>query len=158
MMVRRRPGDKPLSKPMVVNLLTHICITRPQWVKATARLWPDTVYVQTEPAQGVSESVNTTVAQTLLKWIITFNNLIGVSKWRLQRNVRSSIITMVCRKSCDIGKKHFVASVLGHMSVKESHFPATQLFAQQLSELVAMTKTSKLCFTDPLCWEPNGNR
>ena len=30
----RRSGDKPLSEPMVVSLLTHICITRPQWVKA----------------------------------------------------------------------------------------------------------------------------
>ena len=28
----RRSGDKPLSEPMMVNLLTHICITRPQWV------------------------------------------------------------------------------------------------------------------------------
>ena len=28
----RRPGDKPLSEPMVVNLLTHICVTRPQRV------------------------------------------------------------------------------------------------------------------------------
>ena len=28
----RRPGDKPLSEPMVVSLLTHICVTRPQWV------------------------------------------------------------------------------------------------------------------------------
>ena len=32
-MARRRPGDKPLSGPMMVSLLTHICITRPQWVK-----------------------------------------------------------------------------------------------------------------------------
>ena len=32
-MVWRRPGDKPLSEPMMVNLLTHICVTRPQWVK-----------------------------------------------------------------------------------------------------------------------------
>ena len=29
------PGDKPLSEPMVVSLLTHICVTRPQWVKET---------------------------------------------------------------------------------------------------------------------------
>ena len=28
-----RPGDKPLSEPMMVSLLTHICITWPQWVK-----------------------------------------------------------------------------------------------------------------------------
>ena len=31
-MAWRRPGDKPLSGPVVVSLLTHICITRPQWV------------------------------------------------------------------------------------------------------------------------------
>ena len=28
----RRPGDKPLSEPMMVSLLTHICVTWPQWV------------------------------------------------------------------------------------------------------------------------------
>ena len=27
-----RPGDKPLSEPMMVSLLTHICVTRPQRV------------------------------------------------------------------------------------------------------------------------------
>ena len=31
-MVWRRSGDKPLSEPMMVSLLTHICVTRPQWV------------------------------------------------------------------------------------------------------------------------------
>ena len=31
-MAWRRPGDKPLFEPMLVNLVTHICITRPQWV------------------------------------------------------------------------------------------------------------------------------
>ena len=31
-MAWHRPSDKPLSEPMMVNLLTHICITRPQWV------------------------------------------------------------------------------------------------------------------------------
>ena len=31
-MAWRRPGDKPLSEPMIVNLPTHICVTRPQWV------------------------------------------------------------------------------------------------------------------------------
>ena len=31
-MAWRRPGDKPLSEPMVVSSLTHICVTWPQWV------------------------------------------------------------------------------------------------------------------------------
>ena len=35
-MAWRRPGDKPLSEPMVDSLLTHICVTRPQWVNTEA--------------------------------------------------------------------------------------------------------------------------
>ena len=31
-MAWRRPGDKPLSEPMMVSLTTHICVTRLQWV------------------------------------------------------------------------------------------------------------------------------
>ena len=32
-MAWHRPGDKPLSEPMMLILLTHICASRPQWVK-----------------------------------------------------------------------------------------------------------------------------
>ena len=32
-MAWRRPGNKPLSEPMLVSLLTNICVTRPRWVK-----------------------------------------------------------------------------------------------------------------------------
>ena len=31
-MAWRRSCDKPLSEPMIVILLTHVCVTRPQWV------------------------------------------------------------------------------------------------------------------------------
>ena len=34
-MAWRRPGDKPLSEPMMVSSLTHIWVTRPQWVNVT---------------------------------------------------------------------------------------------------------------------------
>ena len=34
-MAWRRQGDKPLSESMMVRLLTHICVTRPQWVNYT---------------------------------------------------------------------------------------------------------------------------
>ena len=33
-MAWRRPGDKPLSEPMMASLLTHICVTQPH------TLWP----------------------------------------------------------------------------------------------------------------------
>ena len=42
-MAWRRPGDKPLSEPMMVNLLTHICVTGPQWVKGE---WEDSITIQ----------------------------------------------------------------------------------------------------------------
>ena len=31
-MAWRRPGDKPLSEPRMESLLTHVCVTRLQWV------------------------------------------------------------------------------------------------------------------------------
>ena len=39
-MVWRRPGDKPLSEPMMVSLQTHICVTRPQWVNGQYTIYP----------------------------------------------------------------------------------------------------------------------
>ena len=38
-MTRRRPGDKPLSEAMMASLLTHICVTRPQWVNENGHHW-----------------------------------------------------------------------------------------------------------------------
>ena len=37
-MAWRRPGDKPSSEPMMVSLLTHICVTRPQSVNGGLRV------------------------------------------------------------------------------------------------------------------------
>ena len=35
-MAWRQPGDKPLSEAMMVRLMMHICVTRPQCVKAVS--------------------------------------------------------------------------------------------------------------------------
>ena len=32
-MAWRPTGDKPSSGPMIITLLTHVCVTRPQWLK-----------------------------------------------------------------------------------------------------------------------------
>ena len=34
-MAWRRPGDKPLSGPIMVRLPMHICVTRPQWINTS---------------------------------------------------------------------------------------------------------------------------
>ena len=38
-MAWRRPGDKPLSEPMMVYLPMHICVTGLQWVNRNGRVW-----------------------------------------------------------------------------------------------------------------------
>ena len=40
-MAWRRLGDKPLSEPMMDSLPTHICVTRPQWVKVIHIIGPE---------------------------------------------------------------------------------------------------------------------
>ena len=56
-MAWRRPGDKPLSEPMMVRLPTQICVTRPQWVKA----------YQTSP-RGVCKNTERHTAHTIVSW------------------------------------------------------------------------------------------
>ena len=36
-MAWRRPDDKPLFEPMLVSLLTHICVTGPQWANRISK-------------------------------------------------------------------------------------------------------------------------
>ena len=44
-MAWRRPGDKPLSEAIMVSLLTHVCVTRPQWVNCcTLQVITSSVY------------------------------------------------------------------------------------------------------------------
>ena len=51
-MAWRRSGDKPLSEAMMVSLLKHICVTRPQWVNSSSpsvaymRQWSESALVQ----------------------------------------------------------------------------------------------------------------
>ena len=69
-MVWLKPGDKPLSEAMIVRLLTHVCITRPQWIKGLI------------PPNSMLASI---ISILLIKWIpnniiclggkITSNNL-----------------------------------------------------------------------------------
>ena len=42
-MTWRRSGDKPLSEPMMVSLLTHICVTQPQWVECKVYWFRNTI-------------------------------------------------------------------------------------------------------------------
>ena len=75
-MAWRRTGDKPLSEPMMDSLLTHICVTRPQWVNE--------IDMETKNEQHAC-SVSTSLQQTALfkccqlstMWI-SFSHLVNI--------------------------------------------------------------------------------
>ena len=57
-MTWRRPGDKPLSEPMVSRLPTHICVTRPQWVKDTRIQGPSRMKTKNRPRKRDLKSLS----------------------------------------------------------------------------------------------------
>ena len=61
-MAWRRSGDKPLSEPMMISLPTHICVSRPQWVKKTNKTWTmwtflDVLQTDVFLSNGVAETL-----------------------------------------------------------------------------------------------------
>ena len=44
-----RPGDNPLSEPMLVRLPTYICVNRPQWVKVSNQTQKRLCFLGVEP-------------------------------------------------------------------------------------------------------------
>ena len=69
----RRPGDKPLSEPMMVRLPTHICVARPQWVKGSDT---STGWLVDPSAKSIGNSPKdnfTTINQIMsLQWFCKF--------------------------------------------------------------------------------------
>ena len=78
-MAWRRPGDKPLFEPMMVNLLTHMCVTRPQWVKVsfTPDLLPRPILQQANPLfqYHSGQDIMTTKSWSMASWGITLSPL-----------------------------------------------------------------------------------
>ena len=71
-----RPGDKPLSEPMLVSLLTHICVTLPQWVKTIINsLW------QVMPC-----------GNTRGEWVFKLKGL----SWTADNKVHVSCVIIIC--------------------------------------------------------------
>ena len=69
-MAWRRPGDKPLSEPVMVSLLTHICVTRPRWVNKSL---PGSLMIHSSHYQNHwwSTQVITRIIDDPLQWLLT---------------------------------------------------------------------------------------
>ena len=69
-MACRRPGDKPLSEPMMVSLPTHICVTRPQCVKTSILLSTKSLSRILSPAQFLSISNKPAATSLIGYWFL----------------------------------------------------------------------------------------
>ena len=67
-MAWRRPGNKPLSEPMVVCLPTHICVAWPQWVKIDVQSFTHLLY------HAIKHSLRLTINP--IHWPVTPQNTI----------------------------------------------------------------------------------
>ena len=63
-MTWRLSGDKPLSEPMMVRLLMHICVTRLQWVKEQTKF----LYVVRSSSSLVERGLNDDQMWAWSKW------------------------------------------------------------------------------------------
>ena len=79
MMAWHRPGDKALSEPMTVSLQTHICVTRPQWVKKIWCIGDDSrKKISVSSISKCLHSFNFDIVMPIMKCIVlTFFRLLG---------------------------------------------------------------------------------
>ena len=84
-MAWRRPGDKPLSEPMMVRLPTHICVTRPQWVKVLSVFSRDLFQIFTivNDDDGTFYSFSAQLATMAIISVLALNGHISVTKKRV---------------------------------------------------------------------------
>ena len=93
----RRPGDKPLSEPMMVSSLTHICVTWPQWVKRRYMCACVCLYTETEMSfwRNVRRCIGT--LNIVIGYIRCFGNLRYWKSRKLRQNedISVSVISLV---------------------------------------------------------------
>ena len=117
LMAWRRPGDKPLSEPLTVRLPTHICTTRPQWVKYVTTVL---CHLSTVPEQILMLISIFDHSLMLIVKMIIFAHHFHLFNWvwftktsLMQNNIRKLwnkiLATGVCKIKSNLGKiVHFI--------------------------------------------------
>ena len=96
-MAWHRPGHKPLSEPVMVNLLTHICVTRPQWVNLIGRMCLEITFFKWLPHLPRPIELNLDVWEIqvqliLVVWSIEATYCLGISPTRHTGSISVKIL------------------------------------------------------------------
>ena len=69
-MAWRWPGDNPLSEPMLVSFLMHMCVTQPQWFDNTTVIMFTKIAKFMGPTWGPPGSCRPQMCPTLAPWTL----------------------------------------------------------------------------------------
>ena len=84
-----QPGDQPLSEPIMVSLLMHICVTWPQWINSTYHFFSVPVHKQSQyhacwcPVSWTSEAVISRTTILIRREASIKQGTIGLSAWQV---------------------------------------------------------------------------
>ena len=118
-MACRRPGDRPLSELMMASLLTHICVTRPQWVNADEP-WEE-VWISSSNTIDIASHKLSVLSAVYQKYILspgTFWSFFNLSNRLFQKKIMNSDNTF-----CWYMERPYVCRKLSLHSNTIGHFP-----------------------------------
>ena len=95
-MAWRRPGDTPLFEPMMVNLPTHICISRPQWVNSLS------------PGRARFDFINV-IFNLVLPICIIRSSYDNALRWTLQDLTADKFILVQVMAWCHQATSHYLS-------------------------------------------------
>ena len=138
----RRPGDKPLSEPMMVVLPTHICVTRPQWANHKKHLIPamqNVIKYLLPYFYPLFGFYNVSVSILLVNWSVKWNN-IGYSAKHL---VWRFMLVSVNQKSVSYYIWHWISNYVSRtklipykLGIKFVFIPSVWVGNQQFTDLL----------------------
>ena len=131
-MTWRRPGDKPLCKPMIVCLLTHICVARPQWFNKTY-----TIFLK----QNATENVVCKIS-AVLSW----------SRWDNTQGEMVRLIWCSCRPDKTVNESWVdIATGLGALGIlfakfiiEKSRFAKCMIYCWEIHLIIVVIWTQSM--------------
>ena len=128
-MAWRRPGDKPLSESMMVSLPTHICVTRPQWVKSNTYLplfhWFIILAIVWNPFYDFAKN---------LRIYCSCFNLANFHDLLMKNECFTCLLTYICTLQCTLSIAGSHISVQCNAMISHTHFNKTKRVLQAITQ------------------------
>ena len=98
-----RPGGKPLSEAMMVSLLTHMCVTWPQWIKKRMNT---VIHITMNHAghtnfHDIQSSWSDNVVVKMLSWHLGYHSTALTQGYHTRSTTRARVLQRATLNECD---------------------------------------------------------